>query len=208
MPDIGAMSQRSAGPEILRLIELMARLPGFGPRSARRAALFLLKRRDTLLLPLAEAMSDAGHRIEKCGVCGNFDTLQPCAVCQAGGRDEGLICVVEDVPDLWALERGGAYRGRYHVLGGVMSAVDGVTPDDLNIPSLITRVDAGGVREVILALNATFEGQNTAHYVADQLAGKGIAITYLAHGVPVGGELDHLDDGTLAAALRARRTSE
>ena len=127
---------------------------------------------------------------------------------EAGGRDEGLICVVEDVPDLWALERGGSYRGRYHVLGGVMSAVDGITPDDLNIPSLISRIDAGGVREVILALNATFEGQNTAHYVADQLVGKGVQITYLAHGVPVGGELDHLDDGTLAAALRARRTSE
>ncbi len=202
------MSQRSAGPEILRLIELMARLPGYGPRSARRAALFLLKRRDQLLLPLAEALAEAGARIGKCTVCGNFDTVEPCAVCQMGGRDDGILCVVEDVPDLWALERGGAYRGRYHVLGGVMSAIDGVTPEDLNIASLVARVSAGGIKEVILALNATVEGQNTAHYVADHLRDKDVQITFLAHGVPIGGELDNLDDGTLAAALRSRRTTE
>ena len=198
------MSQNSAGPEILRLIELISRLPGLGPRSARRVALFLLKRRDTLLKPLADALAEAGEKIERCKVCGNFDTVQPCAVCQAGGRDDALVWV-EDVPDLWALERGGAFRGRYHVLGGVLSAIDGITPDDLNIPSLVTRVDAGGIREVILALNATVDGQTTAHYVAELLEGKGVSVTRLAHGVPVGGELDHLDDGTLAAALRSRR---
>ena len=199
------MSQNSAGPEILRLIELISRLPGLGPRSARRVALFLLKRRDTLLKPLADALAEAGEKIERCKICGNFDTVQPCAVCQAGGRDDALVCVVEDVPDLWALERGGAFRGRYHVLGGVLSAIDGITPDDLNIPSLVTRVEAGGIREVILALNATVDGQTTAHYVAELLEGKGVSVTRLAHGVPVGGELDHLDDGTLAAALRSRR---
>ena len=199
------MSQNSAGPEILRLIELISRLPGLGPRSARRVALFLLKRRDTLLKPLADALAEAGEKIERCKTCGNFDTVQPCAVCQADGRDDGLVCVVEDVPDLWALERGGAFRGRYHVLGGVLSASDGITPEDLNIPSLVTRVEAGGVREVILALNATVDGQTTAHYVAELLEGKGVSVTRLAHGVPVGGELDHLDDGTLAAALRSRR---
>ncbi|WP_291074941.1 recombination mediator RecR [Hyphomonas sp.] len=199
------MSQNSAGPEILRLIELISRLPGLGPRSARRVALFLLKRRDTLLKPLADALAEAGEKIEKCRTCGNFDTVQPCAVCQADGRDDGLVCVVEDVPDLWALERGGAFRGRYHVLGGVLSAIDGITPEDLNIPSLVTRVEAGGVREVILALNATVDGQTTAHYVAELLEGTGVSVTRLAHGVPVGGELDHLDDGTLAAALRSRR---
>ncbi|WP_273242909.1 recombination mediator RecR [Hyphomonas atlantica corrig.] len=199
------MSQNSAGPEILRLIELISRLPGLGPRSARRVALFLLKRRDTLLKPLADALAEAGEKIERCKTCGNFDTVQPCAVCQADGRDDGLVCVVEDVPDLWALERGGAFRGRYHVLGGVLSAIDGITPEDLNIPSLVTRVEAGGVREVILALNATVDGQTTAHYVAELLEGKDVSVTRLAHGVPVGGELDHLDDGTLAAALRSRR---
>ena len=199
------MSQRSAGPEILRLIDLLSRLPGYGPRSARRAALFLLKRKDQVLLPLADALEEAGQKIETCKICGNFDTVQPCAVCQMDGRDDGLVCVVEDVPDLWALERGGAFRGRYHVLGGVLSAIDGVTPDDLNIGSLVKRVESGSVREVILALNATVDGQTTAHYVADLLEGKGVEVTRLAHGVPVGGELDHLDDGTLAAALRSRR---
>jgi recombination protein RecR len=199
------MSQRSAGPELLRLIELMARLPGLGPRSARRAVLFLLKRKDQILLPLADALREAGEKIDRCNICGNFDTIQPCAVCQAEGRDDGIICVVEDVPDLWALERGGAFRGRYHVLGGVLSAIDGIGPDDLNIAPLVSRVQAGGVREVILALNATVDGQTTAHYVADLLDGAGADVTRLAHGVPVGGELDHLDDGTLAAALRSRR---
>lgn len=199
------MSKNPAGPELLRLIDLMSRLPGLGPRSARRAALHMLKRRDQLMLPLAEAMAEAGEKIAKCETCGNYDTVQPCAVCQENGRDEGVICVVEDVPDLWALERGGSFRGRYHVLGGVLSAIDGIGPDDLNIASLKTRVEAGGVREIILALNATVDGQTTAHYVAEQLDGQGIEITRLAHGVPIGGELDHLDDGTLAAALRSRR---
>ncbi|PKP83001.1 MAG: recombination protein RecR [Alphaproteobacteria bacterium HGW-Alphaproteobacteria-18] len=199
------MSQRSAGPELLRLIDLIAKLPGLGPRSARRVALHLLKRNETLLKPLAEAMAEAGAKIQKCQVCGNFDTVQPCAVCQMPGRDEGILCVVEDVPDLWALERGGSFRGRYHVLGGTLSAIDGTGPEDLGIAALIGRVEAGGVREVILALNATVDGQTTAHYVADLLAGKGVDVTRLAHGVPVGGELDHLDDGTLAAALRSRR---
>lgn len=199
------MSQRSAGPELLRLIDLIAKLPGLGPRSARRVALHLLKRNDTLLKPLAEALAEAGAKIQKCHTCGNFDTVQPCAVCQMPGRDDGIICVVEDVPDLWALERGDAFRGRYHVLGGALSAIDGIGPEDLGIASLVARVEAGGVREVILALNATVDGQTTAHYVADLLAGKGVDVTRLAHGVPVGGELDHLDDGTLAAALRSRR---
>lgn len=196
---------RPAGPEIMRLIELIARLPGLGPRSARRVALHLLKRRDGLMMPLAEALAEAGEKISKCQTCGNFDTLQPCAVCQTEGRDEGLLCVVEDVPDLWALERGGAFRGRYHVLGGVLSALDGVGPEELNIGSLKTRLQTGAIREVILALNATVDGQTTAHYVAEQIEDMGVEVTRLAHGVPVGGELDHLDDGTLAAALRSRR---
>lgn len=199
------MSKSSAGPEIQRMIDLIARLPGLGPRSARRAALFLLKRQDTLLRPMAQALADAADKIEQCRTCGNYDTLQPCAVCQATGRDDGLICVVEDVPDLWALERAAAFRGRYHVLGGVMSALDGVGPEDLTIGLLIDRVQSGGVREVILALNATVDGQTTAHYVAERLEGLGVEVTRLAHGVPVGGELDHLDDGTLATALRSRR---
>lgn len=199
------MSKSSAGPEIQRMIDLIARLPGLGPRSARRAALFLLKRQDSLLGPMADALADAAAKIQQCQVCGNYDTLQPCAVCQSTGRDEGLLCVVEDVPDLWALERAQAFRGRYHVLGGVMSALDGIGPEDLTIGLLIDRVKDGDIREVILALNATVDGQTTAHYVAEQLEPFGISVTRLAHGVPVGGELDHLDDGTLATALRSRR---
>lgn len=199
------MSKSSAGPEIQRMIDLIARLPGLGPRSARRAALFLLKRQDSLLKPMADAMAEAAAKIEQCRTCGNYDTLQPCAVCQSTGRDEGLLCVVEDVPDLWALERAQAFRGRYHVLGGVMSALDGIGPEDLTIGLLIDRVKAGDIREVILALNATVDGQTTAHYVAEQLEPLGVSVTRLAHGVPVGGELDHLDDGTLATALRSRR---
>lgn len=187
------------------MIDMIARLPGLGPRSARRAALFLLKRQDSLLKPMAEALADAAAKIEQCKTCGNYDTLQPCAVCQSTGRDEGLLCVVEDVPDLWALERAQAFRGRYHVLGGVMSALDGIGPEDLTIGMLIDRVKAGEIREVILALNATVDGQTTAHYVAEQLEPLGVTVTRLAHGVPVGGELDHLDDGTLATALRSRR---
>lgn len=199
------MSKISAGPEIQRLIELMARLPGYGPRSARRAVLFLLKRTDTLLSPMAQAMAEAAEQITACKICGNYDTLQPCAVCQAPGRDDSVICVVEDVPDLWALERAGIFRGRYHVLGGVMSALDGVGPEDLTIGLLIKRLQNGDVREVILALNATVDGQTTAHYIAEQISDLGVTVTRLAHGVPVGGELDHLDEGTLATALRSRR---
>lgn len=199
------MTERVAGPEILRMIELIAKLPGLGPRSARRVALHLLKRKDSLLVPLAEALAEAGAKIEACQTCGNFDTVQPCAVCAAPGRDETTLCVVEDVPDLWALERAGAFRGRYHVLGGVLSALDGVGPDDLSIGKLVARVRDGSFREIILALNATLDGQTTAHYIAEQLEGAGVTVTRLAHGVPVGGELDHLDDGTLATALRARR---
>jgi len=201
------MSERIAGPEILKMIELIGKLPGLGPRSARRVALHLLKRPDSLLVPLAEALADAGAKIGPCSTCGNFDTQDPCAVCRAPGRDDSILCIVEDVPDLWALERAGAFRGRYHLLGGVLSALDGVSPEDLNIGSLIDRVRAsdGAISEVILALNATVDGQTTAHYVADLLEPLGVTVSRLAHGVPVGGELDHLDDGTLATALRARR---
>ena len=201
------MSQKSAGPEILKMIELIAKLPGLGPRSARRAALHLLKRKDQLLLPLADALADAGNRIERCRTCGNFDTLQPCAVCQSDGRDDSVICVVEDVPDLWALERASAFRGRYHVLGGVLSPLDGIEPDDLTIGMLVDRVKGGHVREVIFALSATLDGQITVDYVRDQIEdlGMDVQITRLAQGVPHGGELDHLDEGTLAAAMRSRR---
>ncbi|MEM9667767.1 MAG: recombination mediator RecR [Pseudomonadota bacterium] len=199
------MAERIAGPEILKMIELIGKLPGLGPRSARRVALHLLKRQDALLKPLAEALAEAANTIQTCKTCGNFDTMQPCAVCRAPGRDEGLLCIVADVPDLWALERAGAFRGRYHVLGGVLSAIDGIGPDELNVSQLMSRVEAGGIREVIIALGATVDGQTTAHYLADKLTALGLHVTRLAHGVPVGGELDHLDDGTLATALRSRR---
>ena len=195
----------SAGPEIERLISLLSRLPGLGPRSARRAALALLKRREQLMIPLAEAMAEAAARVRACSACGALDTRDPCTVCSDGSRDAGLICVVEEAGALWALERGGTFRGRYHVLGGLLSALDGVGPDDLRIAGLLARVAAGGVREVILALPATVDGQTTAHYLADKLSGSGAEVTLLARGVPVGGELDWLDDGTLAQALRARR---
>jgi len=195
----------SAGPEIERLISLLSRLPGLGPRSARRAALALLKRREQLMTPLAEAMAEAAARVRACSACGALDTRDPCTVCSDGSRDAGLICVVEEAGALWALERGGTFRGRYHVLGGLLSALDGVGPDDLRIAGLLARVAAGGVREVILALPATVDGQTTAHYLADKLSGSGAEVTLLARGVPVGGELDWLDDGTLAQALRARR---
>ncbi|MEQ8558628.1 MAG: recombination mediator RecR [Henriciella sp.] len=201
------MSQKSAGPEILKMIELIAKLPGLGPRSARRAALHLLKRKDQLLLPLADALAEAGNRIERCNTCGNYDTLQPCAVCQSDGRDDSVICVVEDVPDLWALERASAFRGRYHVLGGVLSPLDGIEPEDLTIGMLVDRVKSGEVREVIFALSATLDGQITVDYVRDQIEALGVEVqtTRLAQGVPHGGELDHLDEGTLAAAMRSRR---
>ncbi|MGZ5965963.1 MAG: recombination mediator RecR [Caulobacteraceae bacterium] len=196
----------SAGPEIERLIALLGKLPGLGPRSARRAALALLKRRDQLLAPLAAALADAAAKVRACQVCGALDTTDPCAVCADPGRDAGLICVVEEVGGLWALERGGAFRGRYHVLGGLLSALDGVGPQALRVDELVGRVSGGQVREVILALPATVDGQTTAHYLAERLASTGVQITSLARGVPVGGELDWLDDGTIAQALRARRS--
>jgi recombination protein RecR len=195
----------SAGPEIERLISLLAKLPGLGPRSARRSALALLKRRDALLLPLADAMSQAAARVKTCSVCGSLDTQDPCAVCSDPARDASLICVVEEVGALWAMERASAFRGRYHVLGGLLSALDGVGPDALRIGALIGRASEGGVKEVILALPATVDGQTTAHYLADSLAKAEVSVTMLARGVPVGGELDWLDDGTIAQAMRARR---
>ena len=198
------MSSSVAGPEIERLIQLLARLPGLGRRSARRAALHLIRRRETLLQPLAEAMRVAGERIVVCSVCGNINSRDPCTICSDDKRDASTIVVVESIGDLWALERAGAIRARYHVLGGVLSPLDGVGPADLNLSSLASRVAAGGVGEVILAVNATVDGQTTAHYIIDLLAGYPIKATRLAHGVPVGGELDYLDDGTLAAAMRQR----
>jgi len=193
------------GPEIQRLIELVGKLPGFGPRSARRAVLHMLKKREQLLGPLADALNEAGAKIVDCPVCGNYDTVSPCSVCRQPGRKDALICVVEDVSDLWAMERAKAFDGRYHVLGGVLSAIDGIGPDELNIAALISRVEAGGIEEVVLALDATTDGQTTAAYIADRLAPSAVNVTRLAHGVPVGGDIDHLDDGTLATALRLRR---
>ncbi|MEZ5667410.1 MAG: recombination mediator RecR [Alphaproteobacteria bacterium] len=194
-----------AGAEIERLIQLMARLPGLGPRSARRAVLHMLNRRDTVLDPLVQALSAAAHSVGPCATCGNLDTVDPCTICSDARRDPATICVVEQVGDLWAMERAGAFRGRYHVLGGVLSALDGVGPEDLRIAALVARAAAPEIREVILALNATVDGQTTAHYIADRLADADVATTRLAHGVPVGGELDYLDDGTLTAAMQARR---
>ena len=199
------MSGSAASPEIERLIQLLARLPGLGPRSARRAALHLIQKRDALLEPLAEAMKVAAERIVTCSQCGNIDTADPCAICRDPRRETGLICVVETVADLWALERATAVAGRYHILGGTLSPLDGVGPDDLNVAGLVARVKAGGVTEVVLAMNATVDGQTTAHYVTDLLEGTGVSISRLAHGVPVGGELDYLDEGTLSAAIRSRR---
>ena len=195
----------SAGPEIERLIALLAKLPGLGPRSARRAALTLLKRRDQLLLPLSDALAEAGARVKTCGLCGSLDTQDPCAICADRSRDSALICVVEEVGALWAMERASAFRGRYHVLGGLLSALDGVGPDALKVGPLVARASDAAVSEVILALPATVDGQTTAHYLADRLAGAGVSVTMLARGVPVGGELDWLDDGTIAQAMRARR---
>jgi len=195
----------SAGPEIERLIGLLAKLPGLGPRSARRAALALLKRRDQLLIPLAAALAETAEKVVSCSVCGTPDTRDPCAICSDPARDNGLICVVEEAGALWAMERSGAFRGKYHVLGGLLSALDGVGPDALRVSELVGRVRGGGVREVVLALPATVDGQTTAHYLTDRIAGDGLEITSLARGVPVGGELDWLDDGTIVQALRARR---
>ena len=188
-----------------QLTALLAKLPGFGPRSARRVVLHLLKRREGLMLPLAEALHQAAHGVKTCSACGNLGACDPCEICRDAGRDRGLLCVVEDVADLWALERSHAFRGLYHVLGGTLSALDGVRPADLRIDALAARLQAGDVREVILALNATVEGQTTAHYVTERLLPFGIVVSKLAHGLPVGGELDYLDDGTVTAALQARR---
>ncbi|MCI4677525.1 recombination mediator RecR [Rhodoblastus acidophilus] len=198
------MAERIAGPEIERLIQLLARLPGLGPRSARRAALHLIRKREELLGPLAEAMRVAKDRIVTCSVCGNIDTSDPCSICADPRRDASVIVAVETVGDLWALERAGVLSATYHVLGGALSPLDGIGPDDLNIAKLIGRVAEGGVKEVILAVNATVDGQTTAHFITELLGPCHVKCTRLAHGVPVGGELDYLDEGTLAAALRSR----
>lgn len=195
----------SAGPEIERLIGLLSKLPGLGPRSARRAALALLKRREQLLLPLAASLAETVDKVKSCSVCGAPDTRDPCTLCADPARDAGLICVVEEAGALWAMERSGAFRGRYHVLGGLLSALDGVGPDALRLGELVARVGEGGVREVVLALPATVDGQTTAHYIAERLADAGVSVTSLARGVPVGGDLDWLDDGTIIQAMRARR---
>ncbi|CUW43603.1 recombination protein RecR [Brucella sp. 6810] len=200
------MSKRIAGPEIERLIQLLARVPGLGPRSARRAALHLIKKKEALLVPLGGAMQEAAEKVRICSCCGNVDTSDPCTICTDQRRDPATLIVVEDVSDLWALERAGTMNVRYHVLGGRLSPLDGIGPDDLNIKGLVERVAGGAIKEVILAVNATVEGQTTAHYITDQLSNFDVRVTRLAHGVPVGGELDYLDEGTLAAALRARTT--
>ena len=195
-----------AGPEIERLIQLLARMPGLGPRSARRAALHLIKKREQLMTPLADALQAAIEKITICRICGNIDSQNPCTVCTDPRRDPSVIVVVADVADLWALERANAVNARYHVLGGTLSPLDGVGPEDLTIDQLVTRAHAGEVNELILALSATVDGQTTAHYITDLVTNAGVKVTRLAHGVPVGGELDYLDEGTLAAAIRQRTT--
>ena len=194
-----------AGAEIENLVKLLARLPGLGPRSARRAVLQMMRRRESLLDPLSEALMVARDKIVSCTICGNIDTLSPCTICADGRRDASVLCVVEDVGDLWALERAQAVKGRYHVLGGTLSALDGIGPDDLNLGGLKQRCADDAVSEIILATNATVEGQTTAHVITDMLSDLDVTITRLAHGVPVGGELDYLDDGTLLAAMKSRR---
>jgi len=194
-----------ASPEIDALTQALARLPGLGPRSARRAVLHLLQRRDTAMVPLLRALESVQQRMVHCSICGNVDTVDPCGVCADPKRDVRALCVVEDVADLWALDKSRLFPGRFHVLGGRLSALDGVRPEDLSIAPLIQRVAAGGIDEVVLAMNATLEGQTTAHYIAERLETYPVRLTQLAHGVPVGGELDYLDEGTLAQALRARR---
>ena len=194
-----------APAELEALIEMMARLPGLGPRSARRAVLHLIKKRSVLMAPLAEAMAEVARKARDCVICGNVTTTDICPICASEKRATGEICVVEDVADLWAMERSGTFKGRYHVLGGTLSALDAVGPEELRIPKLVARVRDEGVREVILALNATVDGQTTAHYLAEALESTGVTVTSLAQGVPIGGELDYLDDGTISAALRARK---
>ena len=195
----------TVSPEIEQLIKLLSKLPGLGPRSARRAALDLIKKRDGLMKPLASAIADAAEKISTCNTCGNVDAQNPCHICAAPNRDQSIICVVQEVADLWAMERAGAFRGQYHVLGGTLSALDGVRPEDLNIAGLIERAKAAAVKEVILAMNATVDGQTTAHYITDHLERAEVTVSRLAHGVPVGGELDYLDDGTITAAMKSRR---
>ncbi|USG61746.1 recombination mediator RecR [Sneathiella marina] len=192
--------------EIDHLIQLLSKLPGLGPRSARRATLYLIGRRESLLAPLSKAMALAAENVKICRTCGNLDTVDPCAICSNPKRDQSIICVVEDIADLWALERSDAFRGRYHILGGTLSALDGIGPDELNIEGLVSRVREPQITEVILALNATVDGQTTSHYISDRLDASDVKISRLAHGVPVGGELDYLDDGTLSAALKSRRS--
>lgn len=199
------MSRKTAGPEIERLVQLLARLPGLGPRSSRKAVLALLKRRNDLLLPLSDALQQAIAKISECPVCGNLDTVSPCSICADPRRDPSLIVVVEEVGDLWALERASVVSAQYHVLGGHLSPLDGIGPEQLNITSLVARARLPAVKEILLALNATVEGQSTAHYISDQLANTDVTVSRLAQGVPIGGELDYLDDGTLAAAFKARR---
>ncbi len=194
--------------DIDHLIQLLSKLPGLGPRSARRATLYLISRRESLLGPLSEAMARAAENVKICEICGNLDTANPCSICENPGRDKKTLCVVEDVSDLWALERSDAFGGQYHVLGGTLSALDGIGPDELSVEPLVHRVKQGTVTEVILALNATVDGQTTAHYLSDRLSDFDVKISRLAHGVPVGGELDYLDDGTLSAALKSRRSMD
>ena len=196
---------RMASQEIEELAGALARLPGLGPRSARRAVLYLMKKRETALQPLLGALQRVSERLSTCSTCGNVDTSDPCSICRDVRRDERLLCVVEEVADLWALDRSRLFPGRYHVLGGRLSALEGVRPEDLTIDKLVSRVAAGGIDEVVLAMNATLEGQTTAHYLAERLETFPLRLTQLAHGLPVGGELDYLDEGTLAQALRARR---
>jgi len=194
-----------ASPEIEALTGALSKLPGLGPRSARRAVLHLLKKRETALEPLLAALAEVSERLETCASCGNIDTNSPCGICTDARRDARALCVVEEVADLWALDRARLFPGRFHVLGGRLSALEGVRPEDLTIDRLVARIEGGGIDEVVLALNATLEGQTTAHYIADRIERFPVRVTQLAHGLPVGGELDYLDEGTLAQALRARR---
>jgi len=194
-----------ASPEIEALVQALSRLPGLGPRSARRAVLHLLRKREAAMAPLLRALEAVNDRLATCSICGNVDTVDPCSICTDQRRDPRMLCVVEEVADLWALDRSRLFPGRYHVLGGRLSALEGVRPEDLSIDKLVGRIAAGGIDEVVLAMNATLEGQTTAHYIADRIAEYPVRLTQLAHGLPVGGELDYLDEGTLAQALRARR---
>ncbi|MEO0399233.1 MAG: recombination mediator RecR [Pseudomonadota bacterium] len=199
------MGAANVGPDLQRLMDLLAKLPGLGPRSAKRVALHLLKKRETLMQPLAYAIAEAAEKVVECKECGNLDSINPCAICTDPTRPTSTLCVVESVGDLWAMERAGAHEGRYHVLGGLLSPLDGVGPDDLRVGQLIARAGDAAVTEIILALPATVDGQTTAHYIVDALAKSDVTVTQLSQGVPVGGELDFLDEGTIAAAMRARR---